>query len=454
MIVAELQTTSNASDAMLAEQSTIVSQVESKIDSTTSRQVLLSCMIGNALEWYDFVIYGYFAVILGKLFFPEANHVTQLLASWGVFWSGFLARPLGSIFFGHIGDKKGRKSALTLSIYVMAIPTMLIGCLPTFEQAGVIATVGLVVLRALQGFAIGGEFTGSMVFLVEHSPSKTRGFWGSWASFSAVIGVIMGSTLIAYLNNSISTDEMQVWGWRIPFLLSILGSFVGGYMRRRLNDPGVYLDMKARGNHGGSVPLKSLIVSHKSKIALIIFLDFLTAVGFFIVAIFLATYFRTHLKYPANIALSINTFNMCVFAAAILLGGWLSDHFGRKQTLAYPCIGFILFSYPLFLWMQQGDYWILLAAQAILCFMMGIFFGTIPTALSEIMPTNIRYSGLSISHNISMAIFGGGTPILATHLIQYTHNLASPAYLLIVASSLSLLSLIFFKDRYRLPLDH
>lgn len=412
-----------------------------------SKQVLLSCMIGNALEWYDFIIYGYFAAILGGLFFPHAAPLTQILASWGIFWTGFLARPLGSIVFGHIGDKVSRKFALTLSIYIMAIPTALIGCLPTYEQIGIAAPLLLVILRALQGFAIGGEFTGSMVFLVEHAPQARRGFWGSWASFSAVIGVIFGSMVVASLNSYLAPEVMESWGWRLPFLLSVFGSIVGGYIRSRLSDPAVYLEAKAKRTQE-STPLKDLLVNHKSKIGVIILLDFLTAVGFFIVVIFLATYFRTYLKHSEKVALSINTFSMCIFATTILIGGWLSDRIGRKSTLAYPCLGFILLSYPLFQMLQIGEQHISMLVQATLAAMMGVFFGAIPTTLVEIVPTSVRFSGLSLGHNLSMAIFGGGTPFLATHLIQRSNDLASPAYLLIIAALMSFLSVWFIKDRF------
>ncbi len=420
--------------------------------ANANKQLLVSCMIGNALEWYDFVIYGYFAVTFGALFFPGANPTLQLLASWGVFWTGFLARPLGSIVFGYIGDKISRKSALTWSIYLMAIPTALMGCLPTYEQVGLIAPVVLILLRTLQGFAIGGEFTGTMVFLVEHAPEAKRGFWGSFASFSAVMGVIIGSLLVSSLNAWIPTDDMHIWGWRIPFVLSVVGSVVGAYMRSRLVDPEIFLEVKERCG-SECMPLKRLLKHYKSNIGIIILLDFLTAIGFFIVAIFLATYFRTHLKVPTNIALSINTFNMCVFAVSTLIGGMLSDRLGRKTILGIPCLGFMTLSYPLFLMLQTENYYFLASIQGILAIMMGLFFGAIPTTLAEIVPTSVRCSGVSIGHNISMAIFGGGAPFIATHIIQYTGNLAAPAYLLIAASFLSLCSLIFIKEQYHTSLN-
>lgn len=415
---------------------------------STSKQVLLSCIMGNALEWYDFVIYGYFVVTFGTLFFPNAEPMTQILASWGIFWSGFLARPLGSIFFGHIGDKISRKYALMLSIFIMAIPTTLIGLLPTYQQIGIIAPLLLILLRTAQGFAIGGEYTGTMVFLVEHAPSARRGLWGSWASFSSVVGVIVGSCLVAGLSICLSSDAIQTWAWRIPFIISILGSMVGIYIRMHLSDPQIYLDVKQRKTKE-FIPVKDLLNSHKIKIGLVILLDFLTAVGFFIVAIFLATYFSTYLKFAEHEALAIHTINMGILAIATLFGGWLSDKVGRKPVLAIPCIGFILFSYPLFVLLQSGSLIILILVQAIMSIMFGIFFGAIPVALAEIMPTNVRYSGLSIGHNLCMAIIGGGAPFLASHLIHSSNNLSSPSYLLIIASSVSLFSLFFIKDRYR-----
>ncbi len=420
---------------------------------SASNRLLLSCMIGNSLEWYDFVIYGYFAAQLGALFFPGSDPLLQLLASWGVFWTGYLSRPLGSIFFGHIGDKIGRKSMLTLSIYFMAIPTTFMGCLPTYDQVGISATIILIMLRTLQGFAMGGEFTGTMVFLVEHAPNSKRGLWGSFASFSAIIGIIIGSLLVTATNYCFSEDEMGNFGWRIPFLVSIFGSIIGGYMRSKLVEPDIYIATKTKVKNQYSLPLKCLFSEHKLAMLWIMLLDVLTSIGFFIVAIFLATYFRTYLHYSSNVALGINSFNMCIFATFTFLGGWLSDKKGRKPVLGYACLGFILFSYPLFLLLVTGNFYALIAAQAGLALMMGFFYGALPTALAELMPTHIRGSGLSISHNICVSIFGGGTPIMATYLIEYTHNLASPAFLLIAAGFISLIPLLFIRENRGRPLD-
>lgn len=416
------------------------------------RNVLYSCIAGNALEWYDFVIYGYLATIFGQLFFPNASPVAQILASWGIFWSGFLARPLGSIVFGHIGDKSSRKTALTWSILMMAIPTVLIGCLPTYSTIGILAPILLVAMRTLQGFAMGGEYTGTMVFLVEFAENGERGIWGSWASFSAVLGVIVGSLLITSLNILFSQEQLVDWVWRIPFLISIFGSVVGIYIRMELSDPSVYLNLKQR-KKTEKAPLKEVFLHHKGEMLKIFTLDFLTAVGFFMIAIFLATYYKTTLHLAPRTALSIHTLSMLIFAAGTLIGGGLSDKLGRKPILRFATFGFMITAYPLFQLMQTGETLSIFSAHAIFAFLFGCFFGVIPSVLSEMLPTSVRFSGLSIAHNLCMAIIGGSTPLVCTHLISYLKDPIAPAYLLIGASTISFMTLFFFKDKAREPLD-
>jgi MHS family proline/betaine transporter-like MFS transporter len=242
---------------------------------------------------------------------------------------------------------------------------------------------------------------------------------------------------------------MQAWGWRLPFIISVIGSVLGIYIRQHLSDPGVYLQVKARKKQE-SIPLKILFQSHKRKILLIMFLDFLTAVGFFIIAIFLATYLRTYLKYSETIALSIHTLNMAVLCVATILGGWLSDKFSPKLVMGIPCLLMIILSYPLFELFQSGNIVMVGLSEAFLTIIFGLFFGVIPSALAEIMPTQVRFSGLSIGHNICMALIGGGTPFLATHLLQTQQNLSSPAYLLIAASSVSFISIWFIKPKQKI----
>src|SRR5215470_4915084 len=196
------------------------------------RQAIVAGIAGNVMEWYDFSAYGYFATTIGRLFFPAQDAVSSLLAAFGVFAAGFLMRPLGSLLFGHIGDKKGRKLALTASVMLMAIPTFLIGALPTYQQIGVTASVLLVLMRLLQGLSVGGEYTISSIFLVEHSAVGHRGFFGSFAEVGACSGVLLGSALSALVTTVLDRAMVESWGWRIPFLIGVTVSIVGLYIRR------------------------------------------------------------------------------------------------------------------------------------------------------------------------------------------------------------------------------
>jgi len=361
---------------------------------------------------------------------------------FGSFAAGFIARPIGAVVFGRIGDNSSRKKALTISIYLMAIPTTLIGLLPTFESAGIWAPVMLTALRIAQGLAIGGEFTGSMIFLVEHAPENKKGFYGSIATFSAVVGVIIGSGIASLIFYICSDDQLYSFGWRIPFLISAVGGAVGSYIRKTVSEPKCYIKNRDKENRT-NLTIRELIYKYKAKILHIILIDFLTAVGFFMIVIFIASYFQKHTNIGIY-AQYINTFNMFVFAIFNIIGGVLCDKFGVKKVMAFPCILFILLSYPLFDIMQYSSYSLLfpLCAQCIMSMLMGLFFGSIPLAFIKIFPIHARFSGISLAHNISMAIFGGTTPLIATFLLNYTNNLNSPAFLLIGAALLSLIGVL------------
>jgi len=212
--------------------------------SSSMKRVITSCMIGNALEWYDFALYVCFSSIIGRLFFPSDSPRMEMMLTYGVFAAGFIARPIGAIVFGYIGDRWGRKTALLSSIYLMAIPTALIGILPTYESIGIWAGILMTLLRLSQGLALGGEFTGSMVFLVEHAKKERQNFAGSFAPFSLALGFTFGSLTATLIISVLNKSQLETWGWRLPFILSLAGTLVGTYIRRQLSDPKVFLDFK------------------------------------------------------------------------------------------------------------------------------------------------------------------------------------------------------------------
>jgi MHS family proline/betaine transporter-like MFS transporter len=407
-------------------------------------------MIGNALEWYAFVIFGFFAPTISQLFFPSSSETLGLIKAFALFGMAFIARPLGAIIFGHIGDKFSRKNALLLSIFIMAIPTVLIGCLPGYDSIGILAPVLLSLLLIAQGFAIGGEFTGSMVFMVESAQSHQRGLIGSWATFSCVFGVILGSLVSLACTNLFSAEEIMDGAWRIPFILTLVGTVVGTYIRKNIAEPKAYLDHKTK-KKSHSFPLKELFTDHFRSVISVILIDFITAIGFFLLVIFLPTYLQSpaYLGLDANYAMKVNTLNMVVFAVTTLIGGWLSDKYGRKTMFMYVSGVFLLAGYPIFQLFSFDWQHAPFIAQFVLAVHMGLFFGVIPAGLSEIFPSHLRFTGLSVSHNISMALFGGSAPLLATGLIEITQDIAAPGFLLMGAAVFCLMGMPLYEDKWQ-----
>ncbi len=411
------------------------------------QRVVLSCMIGNALEWYDFALYGYFATTIGALFFPKFSTFASLIATFGIFAAGFIMRPLGGVIFGHIGDKIGRKNALLWSIYLMAIPTTLIGFLPTYDQIGWCAPLLLTGIRLAQGLSMGGEFTGSMVFVVEHAQTRNRGLYGSWVVFSLLLGILVGSAVATSTCYLLSEDQLMAWGWRIPFLLSAAGGFVGSIMRRTVHEPEQFAKAKER-HKEHSTPLAELFKYHFKTILYVVTIELTLSVGFYLIVTFINNFLTALLGFDMVTSLMMTTFSMIAMGITIPLSGWLSDKIGRKAVLIPSALGFAFLSYPLFLALE-GSFVVALLAQIFLSFLMGMFFAPIPATLVELFPVTVRYSGLSISHSISMAVFGGSAPMIATGLIRLTHNNAAPAFYLSVASLIAAIALLFMKDRFK-----
>lgn len=414
------------------------------------KRVILSCMIGNALEWYDFALYGYFATTIGQLFFPKFSIVASLMATFGVFAAGFIMRPLGGAIFGHIGDKIGRKNALLWSIYLMAIPTTLIGLLPTYEQIGWLAPLFLTLIRLAQGLSMGGEFTGSMIFVVENAQQHNRGLYGSWVVFSLLIGILVGSAVATLTCYVFSEEQVLDWGWRIPFLLSVVGGYIGSMMRRVMHEPEHFIEAKKHNKENAS-PVLELFKHHCKTIAYVVTIELTLSIGFYLIVTFINNFLTAFLKTDMVTSLMMTTLSMIAMGVSILFFGWASDKMGRKPVLITGALGFTFFAYPLFLALQ-GDFISALLAQVALSFIMGIFFAPIPATLVELFPLTVRYSGLSISHSISMAVFGGTAPFIATGLIHLTSNNAAPALYLGLASLISATALFFMKDRYKVKL--
>ncbi|MDR1475664.1 MAG: MFS transporter [Holosporales bacterium] len=408
------------------------------------KRIIMSCIAGSALEWYDFALYGYFAALLGRLFFPFEDSFQQLIASFGAFASGLIARPIGAVIFGYIGDIWGRKKAMVISIYMMAIPTAAMALLPTYEYLGIWSGVILTLIRIIQGLALGGGFTGTMVFLYEHSDESRRGTYSSWAPFSLVFGFVLGAVIATSSSFVLSDNAIESWGWRVPFGLSFVGTFIAKYVQNRLSDPKEFIDAQAKKSKKEPL-LKNLFAHHWRALILVVVIDILTACGYFLLSVFIPTYFDRILGFGMQTSFLITSINMMLFALLILLGGWLSDRLGKRKQMIVASLALAISVYPLFLAMQTGP---LAAALGYfgLIFLFSMYYGPIPATICSVFPIKTRLIGVSIAHNFAMAVFGAYAPTLATYLIKWSGDISIPAALFVISALLTSAGLYAWKE--------
>ncbi len=429
----------------------MVTKNNPKMESINPRS-LLAGFVGNILEWYDFTVYGFFATVIGSLFFPSEDKIASLIAAYGVFAAGYLMRPLGGVLFGIIGDKLGRQKALSLSILLMAIPTTLLGCLPTHARWGWVSAILLIFLRLLQGISVGGEFTGSISFLVEKAPEGKRGFYGSWTTFGVMGGMLLGSGVGALVTNVLTPEQIHDYGWRIPFLLGFLVGITGFYLRKGMARDDVIEKLKREGGLSRS-PLKELWTGYRNSAAKLIFFNWGFAVSVYLIFIYLTSYLHSFLGVPMHLALSANTIAMVVLMCAIPFMGKLSDRVGRKPMLLAALMGFTLLTFPLFGLLFKSTFSAILSSLLVFALMESVLQGVVPAAMAEMFPARIRYTGLSVSYNIAMALFGGTAPMVATWLIKITGgNHWMPSFYLAASAFIALIAVTRFQETFKEPL--
>ena len=419
----------------------------------SQRKLVIAGLIGNVLEWYDFSVYGYFAVSIGHHFFPSENPTTSLLAAFGVFAAGFLMRPIGAILFGHIGDNWSRERALSLSVLAMAVPTFLMGVIPDYQQIGVTASVLLVLLRLAQGISVGGEFTTSIVFVVERSIPQRRGFMGTWCLFGTCAGTLLGAAIGTLLTSILPREDMQAWGWRLPFLLGLAIGMIGLYIRRDLERGVTVTEPRNVGDL--AAPQGSFVEalkSQRSAIFKIIGLKATSAVGFYTLFVYMTVYFTKIVQIPKSDALAINTIALAAMLVMIPAAGAVSDRVGRKPLLFAGAVGMLLFSVPLFRLLRYPEFGVILTGQLCFTAILCLFFGAEPAATAEAFPGRVRCSSAAISHNICFAALGGTAPMAATYLIARTQNEMSPSIYLMVAALVSIIAISTLSETAKAPL--
>lgn len=404
-------------------------------------------MIGNGLEWYDFALYGIFATIIGDLYFPDSDPVVSLMAAYGTFAAGFIMRPFGAILFGWIGDRMGRKTSLAISILLMAIPTACIGLLPTYDQIGLWAPALLIFIRLLQGLSLGGEFCGSITFLVEHAPPKKRGLIGSSTIFSLAAGILLGSVVATLCAELLTPEELHSWGWRIPFLVGIVIGLVGFYIRHYTDESPEFLEAK-KNKKISETPVREVFKKNYKELLIAIACYLTVTVPFYTMSIFTLGFLRKFKEYSMDDSLFMNCVTMFVMMLVVPISGYMSDRIGRKKIMLWVTIAFLILIYPTF-WLlsnSTGNMMYALTAQIIMAVMVGLYAGPIPAFLVDLFPTRVRYTGIGISYNISAAIFGGTMPLVATWLIARSGYETAPAFYLMVCMLITLFALKYYKD--------
>ena len=401
----------------------------------TKTRAILAGAIGNMLEWYDFAAYGYFSAVIGRNFFPSENHTTSLLSAFAVFAAAFFMRPFGGVVFGHIGDRLGRKAALVLSAGLMTVSTFAIGCLPTYDTAGLLAPMLLVVMRLGQGLSVGGEYTASATFLAETAEPARRGLMGSLACVGSCVGIMAGSILGVILTSLLTPDEVRAWGWRIPFLLGIVLGAVISVLRRHM-DEAQPLDVAAGADEPS--PLRAAVDLHAGDMLRAFVMNLGLAASFYVVFVYLVTYLQREDGLPSSTAFLLNSLAMAVLTAFIPFAGALSDRIGRKTLLAGSAGGLAVLSWPLFGMIATEEPTLILVAQIGFAVLIAGYGAVLPTALVEMFQQRARCTSLAISYNAAMALAGGTAPMVATWIV---HHLALPTGPGLYIGGLALVSL-------------
>jgi MHS family proline/betaine transporter-like MFS transporter len=380
------------------------------------RKIILTCVLGNVLEWYDFALFASLAPIFSKIFFPSSNHIVSLLGSLMVFAVGFLVRPIGAVYFGNRGDRRGRKHTLILSTIIMTIPTVLIGILPTYAQIGIIAPICLLALRVFQGLSVSGEYSGTITFLSEMNIPNKNALITSLSISGAAGGMILGAVFCAALTHILSTQNVLVWGWRIPFLFSIVLGALSIYMRYILVESQEFLNIQK--GKLANVPILSVLREHSRELLCGIAIFSANVVLFYIVFVYIPTSLVVMKKVTINTALWVNIVGLFFVLSCAPLFGFFSDRYGKRNVLFTGALATIFFVFPLFYLYTLNSVKYYFLAQVALGILAAWYVAALPAAVANLFPTALRFSGVSLTINLATSLLGGTAPLIVAFFIQ------------------------------------
>ncbi|MFF0625497.1 MFS transporter [Streptomyces sp. NPDC004296] len=442
-------------------------------DEPTVRRAVKAAALGNAMEWFDFGIYSYLALTIGKVFFPGGSATTSLLSSFATFAVAFLVRPLGGAYFGPLGDRIGRKKVLALTMIMMALGTLCIGLIPSYAAIGLWSPALLILFRMIQGFSTGGEYGGASTFIAEYAPDKKRGYFGSFLEMGTLIGYTGAAGIVLVLNTVLGPDAMLSWGWRVPFLIAGPLGLVGLYLRLRLDETPAFQKFEAAQNHAPAdsparteeespqppagttgKKLGEILTGHRPALILCIALVGAYNITDYMLLSYMPTYLTDTLKYNETHGLLILLVTMVVLTCLLPTVGKLNDRYGRKPLLMTGMLGFLILAIPAFLLVKQGSLLTVSCGTALLGLSLLCLLGTMSAALPALFPTSVRYGSLSIGYNLAVSLFGGTTPLVITALMDaFDKNVMVPAYYTMGAALVGVVAVACMKETAQQPLE-
>ena len=423
--------------------------------AVSKKKSILAAVIGNALEWYDFLAFAFMTPIVAKLFFPSNpadpdNNINQILLTTAVFGVGFFMRPVGGIVLGLYGDRKGRKAAMVMVTGLMAVAIALITFAPTYAAVGIAAPLFIVLARLLQGFAAGGEFGTSTALLIEMAPPGRRGFYGSWQMTGQMIALLLGAAAGTLITEVFTQAQIMAWAWRLPFAFGLLIVPVAIYIRRNVEEPEAFVRMKAAQAAGTvrQATLGEMLKNHLRETLVGMGLVVTLTVSIYITFTYLTTFSTVTLKLPLRDTFLVQMTSAAFMIVLMPLWGALSDRVGRRPLMIGSLIGYLLVLYPAYSWLtSEPSIMRLLVAQLSICVFVSVYFGVFSTVIAELFPANVRSLGMSLAYNIAVMIFGGFAQFIVTWLIRATGSPMAPAYYVMFGVVVGLVAACFIRDR-------
>ncbi|MEU2923931.1 MFS transporter [Streptomyces sp. NPDC007251] len=421
------------------------------------RRAVGASALGNCMEWFDFGVYSYLAATLGKVFFPGASPAAQVISSFATFAAAFVVRPLGGLVFGPLGDRIGRQKVLATTMILMAVGTFAIGVIPGYGTIGIAAPVLLLLARMVQGFSTGGEYGGATTFVAEYSPDRRRGFLSSWLDFGTFVGYSLGSAVVTVLNVALTDAQMLSWGWRIPFLIAGPLGVIGLYMRLKLEESPAFqkqLDEheKALAQESARSEFKDIIRVHWRELLVCMGLVLLYNVTNYMVTGYLPTYATETLHRSSGTADLLVLVGMLWIVVLITFIGRLSDRVGRRPVYGFSAAAMIVLAVPAFLLIKAHGTWPPYLGVLVLATLLACFAAPSAATLPALFPTAVRYAAMGIGFNVAVSAFGGTTPLVTAALVTATHDDLMPAYYLMLAGAVGLLTVKFLPESAQVPL--